>query len=241
MRNLFALLMAAALPLFPARAAAGEPFFDETFKDPVYEPGSPVPVGLNVIRHGQWLKLGRQVRPGVVALAGGEPAVELRAGPGPEQVARLLGRFGRTNQETSSAESALRVTVTFQVSGPLNDTFYIQVLGGEGKSKGVLSMNEDGRMTVSFGGEREILGDRIEPGTWYTAELLLPPHPKTKSVYTATLYGPDGTTRIDSKKGVLSRSVEENGGNYHSIDIQHRVPDQSLFIRSIRAEAIEAP
>ena len=213
-------------------SAAPEVVFDENFEADYYESNMPVPTGPGVIHHGEWSKLSQTVSPGCVSDAEGNAFLELRP---KEQFAGEARAIGKFNAPESGITDALTLRLSFKMTAPLDTTLYIQIIGGDGKSKGTVSMNNDGFLTASFGGVREEVAGPIAPDTWYQLEFLMPNAPKTKSIYSVNLYEADGTTLIASKKGELARSVEENGSNYISLDIQHKVRGETLIIDNIKA------
>ncbi len=230
------LLLGLSLFSLWAASACASVVFDEDFEDSsIYVEGRPLPADKGVIHHGQWNSLSKSIQPGVVTHLEGNSFLELRAAANHRLGARAIGLFGYSNAEPSLIADALQFRLSFKISAPLNDTLHIQLGGGDGKSKATVGMDNDGRLTVSFGGEREIVDATIEPHTWYVLEFLMPEKPKTKSVFTFNLYEADGKTLISSKRGLISRSIEEGGANYSYFDIQHKVFGEALYIDNIKA------
>jgi hypothetical protein len=224
------------LPLFAlcAASACATVMFDEDFEDSsIYVEGRPLPVDKGIIHHGQWDILSKSVQPGVVGQLEGNSFLELRATD--RLKARAIGRFGYSNAEASLIADALQFRLSFKISTSLNDTLHIQLCGGDGKARASVGMDNDGRLNVSFGGEREIVDTTLRPHTWYVLEFLMPEKPKTKSAFTFNLYEADGKTLISSKRGQISRSVEDGGSSYSHFDIQHNVAGEILFIDNIKA------
>lgn len=212
--------------------------FDEDFEGDPYVLDSPVPFNYGVIRHGRWVELAKIFRPGIVVEKDGRRSLDLTFNDGAYAKVRAIGSFGTDNQGSGDISDALDVRITFQISKLLDETFYIQLLGKDGKSRATIGMEQWGGLYVSFGGKREPLGADIQPGVWYVLQLLMPANPVTRSIFVANLYKADGKSLLDSRRGRVSRSVEEGGSFYTGFDIQHQVPDASLFIDSIKATVL---
>lgn len=217
---------------------AGNVVFDEDFEGEPYGVGTALPTGHGTIRHGQWVELARDIHPGMVIEKDGRHAMELALNEQEIAKVRAIGSFGRDNQESTPVTEELDVRITFQVSQLLDETFSIQLLGKDGKSRATIGMGEWGGLSVSFGGKRTSLGPNIKPGVWYELQLLMPANPVTKSTFVANLYEGDGKTLLDSLEGRVSRSVEEGGSSYSGIDIQHQMQGASLLIDKIKATTL---
>lgn len=234
MRRFLLLLSLAALGSTSEGATV---LFDENFEDAAYIESGALPLDFGQIRHGCWNSLSKSTKMAVVVRTDETRCIELHSPAKSEAVTRAIGRFGVNNTEASPTEEALQLKLSFKMSALLDETLFIQLGGGDGKSKATVGMSPNGRLTVSFAGVREEFGEPIEPGVWYTLEFLMPAKPKTKSLHTVNLYKGDETVPLGSKKGQLSRSIEAGGANYSYFDIQHRVPGASLFIDNIKAVA----
>lgn len=214
--------------------------FDENFDDAnIYAVGEQPSAGFGVIQHGGWGQLQGENRMGTVIAQEGNQCLQLSLDDEmPGAKVRAIGVFGRTNQEATVVTEALEFRVALQFSKPPDESFYLMICGGDGKSKATISGNGDG-LTVSFGGERKVLGGTIEPNVWYEIQLLLPACPMTQKTFTASLHEADGSL-LDSKTGYLSRSVDdgEKGSNYTNFDIQHHSPGLSIQVDKIMAAIV---
>lgn len=222
--------IAGALP------ASATTYFHEDFESEVYPLDLPVPLDFGVIKHGRWNGVPPTSRPGIVIEEDGSRVLQLRAVPGFTRGSRVIATFGKTNQEASQTTEALRFRFRFKFSAPLGDSLYVQVLGSDGRSKATITMSDEGTLLASFGGEREPVGGELESDRWYVVEMVLPAHPRTKSVYEVNLYEND--TQIGHVKGVMARSMDEEGANYRSIDIQHKQLNESLLIDDLIVETL---
>lgn len=233
-------LIALGCLVFAGLNVSAEVVFEEDFQSEPYSTDEFIPLGLGTIHHGEWGRLSKNTRKGIVVDKDGKRVLELNLPKGvPDEKVRVAARFGLDNQDVTAVTDAMDIRIRFQISQRMNDTFYIQVVGGEGwRSKAFICMDESGSLSASFKGERQSFGTSIEPGVWYELQLLLPANPKTSSIYTANLFEADGESLIDSRSGRMSRSVEESDGNYTAIDIQHSMPGASIIIEKIKATTL---
>lgn len=224
------------LASFSASGFATDTVFNEDFDNSkVYSGGEQPPAGFGFLRYGSWMLLSGENRMGTVGARDGNQCLELSLSEGTPGIrARLIGTFGRTNQEPAVITNPLEFRIALQFSKPPDESFHLMVCGGDGKSKATIGA-DGGGLNVSFGGERQPLGGIIEPNVWYEVQLLLPANPATASSFTANLHVADGSL-LDSKTGRLSRSVdEEKGSNYTGFDIQHQTLGLSILIDKITA------
>lgn len=227
-------LLALNLPL---SSFGAQTLFSEDFESKSYTAGMPVPSGPNAINHGEWGKPVPQTRPAIVVEDNGKHALELKAFAGSPKGVRALAYLGESNTEAKLTSEALEVSFRFKITAPL-DRMYIQVVGSDGRAKGNLSMDEQGHLTVSFGGKYQPLGNAIEPGKWYSVKVSLPEQPHTSKRYQVTLYDAGSGNELAALGGRLARSVEKGGENYQYIDIQHNTPGQALYIDDLVAKTI---
>ncbi len=215
-------------------AAKADVVFESRFDAPYYAEGVPVPLGAGIMPGGQWHRVPKAARPGHVLQLDGEPVLELKATPSFSAGSRAIVGFTNDAGESAPVADGLKVSVQLMMSDLFDSTFYLQVMGSDGKSKGTLGMSDAAVFTVSFGGDRVELGQPMEPGRWYWVEFLMPREPGTKSKYSVRLYDGDHQTLIDSKSGVMARSVEPDGHAYTGVDLQHRVTTGFLYIKTIQ-------
>lgn len=239
MRNLIIATILATAPVYSGTVVA-DPVFKEDFDGGVYTEGATLPTEPGTIAYGYWRPLGKSVYPGVVQVEDGSPCVALHVPPSENKnrAARIIGAFGRNNREQAQISEGIRLRLNFKCSAILEETFYIQIMGGDGKSRATVSMTPDGRPTFSFGGTRYESEVTIEPGRWYTLELTMPPSPSTLSIYKAALFEKGSIVPLVDKSGRVSRSVEEGGDKYVSFDAMHRVPGETLYIDNIDVETL---
>jgi len=220
--------------------AAAEPVFKENFDAAIYTEGAPLPTEVGLLSHGRWMPLGKGNYPGVVQVEDGSPCAALHVPRAEvkENAARIIGVFGRDGNDRTAVAEGIRLRLNFKCSALLNETFFIQILGSDGKSRASVGMSADGRITFSFGGKRQMPEIGFQPGRWYTLELTMPPSPGTLSTYKAALYEKGAATPLVEKSGRVARSVEPGGEKYISFEAMHRVPGETLYVDDIEVETL---
>lgn len=232
-RLFFIALGMSCMAVLPARAAT---LFNEDFESEAYPLDLPLPVDYGVIAHGRWNRVPPESTPGIVVEEDGSRVLQLKSLPGFTRGTRAIATLGSTNQEETVTTEALRLRFRFKFTAPLGETFFFQLLGSDGRSKGMITMDEGGALHASFGGEREPVGGVLGSDRWYTVEMLLPANPRTKTQYEVNVY--EGETQIGHGKGVMARSMEPEGANYRSIDIQHKRVNEALLIDDLVVETL---
>jgi len=219
-----------------AARAGGVPVFSENFDGtPPYKPKGEVPVGHDIISHGEWGKAGSGNRPGYI---NGEVSLSapyslgIQATPSFEKGARVLGFFGRTNKENSLISDGLSLKLAFQVSSLL-DGLSFGIRNADHKNAALVEMAGDGVLNTSFAGVRKELA-KVEAGKWYFLEFLMPPDAGSKSKYTVTLYAEDGTTVLGTLQGELAQAAGMGALAYFLVD--HAVQREFVYLDNITAQ-----
>jgi len=215
--------------------AGGVTVFSEDFDDiPPYKPKGELPVGVDIISHGEWAKAGSGHRP---AYVNGEVRLSapyslgILATPSFEKGARALGFFGITNKENVLVSDGLSLKMAFQVSNML-DGLSFGIRNAEHKNAALVEMAGNGVLNASFSGVRKELAS-VEVGRWYYLEFRMPSDAGSKSKYTVTLYAEDGTTELASLSGELAQAA--GAGALAYFHVGHSTLGESVYLDNITA------